>query len=57
MSEFDIILSAFVGGSLAASIVTTVFLSHVKWCYDEKLKGLQLQLIALRSEVNTGYVE
>lgn len=57
MSEMEILISAFVGGSLAATVVSMVFLAHIKWCYDEKIKTLQYQLIALRSEMSVGYVE
>lgn len=57
MSEMEILISAFVGGSLAASAVAIAFLGHIKWCYDEKIKTLQYQLIALRSEMSVGYVE
>ena len=57
MSEFQMLLAGFVGGALSASVMSMIFLGHIKWCYDEKIKSLQLQLIALRSEVSTGYVE
>lgn len=57
MTEIEILISGFVGGALAASVVAMAFLAHIKWCYDEKIKTLQYQLVALRTEMNTGYVE
>lgn len=53
----EILITAFVGGSLAATAVAMAFLAHIKWCYDEKIKALQYQLIALRIEMSSGYVE
>ena len=57
MNEIEMLIAGFVGGSIASSVMGMVFWAHIKWCYDEKFKSLQLQLIALRSEVSTGYVE
>jgi len=57
MSEMDIFLSGCVGGFIASIAMSWVALAHIKYCYDRKFHTIQLQLIALRSELNAGYVE
>lgn len=57
MSDLDIFLSGAVGGFIASMAMTFVALGHIKYCYDAKIQALQLQLIAIRSELNVGYCE
>lgn len=57
MTEMDVLISAFVGGALAASAMSLIFWAQIRWAYDEKLKALQYQLMALRIELNSGYTE
>lgn len=55
MSELDAMIAGAVGGSMAALGMAFVLLGHIKWHFDQKIKDLQFQLIALRAELNAGY--
>ncbi len=57
MNEFDIVLTGAVGGFVASIAMMFVTLGHIKYCYDRKFEAIQLQLISLRSELNSGYSE
>jgi hypothetical protein len=55
VTEIDTLISGAVGGSVAAFAVTSVVLGQIRHAYDKKLQALQMQLIALRAELNAGY--
>ena len=57
MTEIDALIAGCVGGSVAGLGIAIVMLGQIKFAYDEKLKALQLQLIAIRSELNREYLE
>ena len=57
MTELDALIAGAAGGSLSAMAMTLALLGHMKYCYEKKLEALQLQLVALRVELNVGYRE
>lgn len=57
MNEYELLITGLVGGAISATVMATVFLGHIKFCYDEKLKALQYQIIAIRSELSKEYEE
>lgn len=54
MSELEIFLIAFGAGSLSALLMALIMLEHVKWCYNEKLAMLQMQIVALQVDRSDG---
>lgn len=53
MTEIDMIISGTVGGSIAGLAISWVMLGHIRYCYEEKLKILQIQLAAIRAQLSS----
>lgn len=48
MNELEIFLIAFSAGSVSALIMSFIMMEHMKWCYNEKIAMLQMQIVALQ---------
>ena len=50
-TEIDMLVAGFTGGAVAGFITVIACLGHMKWCFDQRLKLLQLQIVALQVAV------
>lgn len=53
-SEVDLIIAGFSGGAIAGFLTVLACLGHMKWCFDQKLKLMQMQIVALQVSVGVG---
>lgn len=55
MNEFDVLMTGAVGGFLSGAAIVFMLWGQMRWAYDKKLEAFQLQLLALRVELNNNY--
>jgi hypothetical protein len=53
-SEIDLFVAGITGGAIAGFGVAVACLGHMKWCFDQRLKVLQMQIVALQVAVGGG---
>ena len=50
----DVLVAAIAGGSVSSAIMSVLFYGQVRWAYEQKLKVLQMQIVALQVAVGGG---
>ena len=48
MSEMDVLVAAIAGGFVSSAVVSTLILGQIKFIYEQKLRVLQMQIMALQ---------
>lgn len=46
----DVLVAAIAGGFVSSAVMAVVFYGQIRWAYDQKLKALQMQILALHIE-------
>lgn len=54
-AELDALIAGFIGGAIASFAFMAVIVGHVKYVFHDRMKQFQIQLIALRAELNSSY--
>ena len=54
MSEMDVLVAGAVGGVISAAVMSAIILGQIRWVYEQKLKVLQMQIVALQVAVGGG---
>lgn len=47
----DVLVAGAVGGVISAAIMSAIILGQIRWVYEQKLKVLQMQIVALQVAV------
>jgi hypothetical protein len=54
VNEIDVFVAAISGGFVSSAIMVIVFYGQIRWAYEQKLKTLQMQIVALQVAVGVG---
>ena len=47
----DVLVAAIAGGFVSSAVMSVVFYGQIRWAYEQKLKALQMQIVALQIAV------
>ena len=53
MNEIDVLVAGACGGFISAALMSAIILGQIRWSYEQKLKVLQMQIVALQVAVGS----
>ena len=55
LTDIDMLMAGFVGGAISAFAIAVVMFNQIKFAFGERVSTLEMQLLALRVELDSSY--